>query len=256
MLTMKSQAAKICLNIAFCLLSSILSFADNVNCWEYIITSKFHSEFLKYIIFLSAIIHPVSLLLYHCLSLTYLHYLEEEDFKNLIKEKEFHEMIFFRHKVRQSAFLIIPIAVYLTLITYTKFFCFYSLKFLIESPSSYEVFFNVITTTLYNPIIIQVIFQSFPQIILQTTNNLLIMEDNHSFHFRGVVNFSTIISILFILNLSFLYLREKKLINQSDRDNYNNFSNSSIQQNNTSYIQTQIEDHETKNKYNTGIFLS
>jgi len=167
---------------------------------------------------LSALIHPFALFLYNCLSLTYVYYLEEEDFKNLIMEKEFFEMIYFRTQVRKYRFMIMPFALYLTVLSYSKFFSFYSLKFLIETPSCYEVFYNVITTTLYNPIFIQVISQSFPQIILQTTNNLLNMEHNHDFHLKGVVNFSTIISLLYIINLCFLYLRDKKQFIQVDKE--------------------------------------
>lgn len=209
---------KIFANLLFCLCSCLLSLIDNINCWEYIISAKFSSTFIRFLILLSALIHPFSLFLYHCLSLTYVYYLEESDFKNLILEKEFYEMIYFRYQVRNHSFLIIPFALYLTVLSYTKFFSFYSLKFLIEAPSSYEVFFNVITTTLYNPILIQVVSQSFPQIILQTTNNLLNFEHDHAFHFKGVVNFSTIISILFIINLCLLYLRDKKQFIEADRE--------------------------------------
>ena len=99
------------------------------------------------------------------------------------------------------------------------------MKFLIEKPSSYEIFFNVITTTLYNPIIIQIISQTFPILILQILNNLINEEHNHSFHLRGVVNFSTIISACFILNVSFLYLRDKrKMVDDSNSNNNRNKS--------------------------------
>lgn len=221
------KSTKIFFNLLFCLGSCMLSIIDNINCWEYIISAKYSTTLLRFLIMLSALIHPFSLFLYHCLSLTYVYYLEEEDFKNLILEKEFYEMIYFRTQVRKYNFLIIPFALYLTVLSYTKFFSFYSLKFLIETPSSFEVFFNVITTTLYNPILIQVISQSFPQIILQTTNNLLNMEHNHAFHFKGVVNFSTIISLLYIINLCFLYLRDKKHFIEADREQQNNTLKSS-----------------------------
>jgi len=150
--------------------------------------------------------------------------LEDSDFNRLIQEKEFYEMIYFRTKIRNNNLLIIPFAIYLTVISYTKFFSFYSLKFLIETPTSYEVFFNVVTTTLYNPILIQIITQSFPQIILQIINNLLNMEHKHAFHLKGVINYSTIISILFIFNLFILYFRDKKDFIDADKisENFKN----------------------------------
>jgi len=204
-------------NLIVCLISTLLSTLDIINSWEYIFSAKFYSSFLHYLILLSILIHPFSLFLYHCISLLYIYYLEDIDFNNLIKEKEFYEMIYFRTQVKNYSFLIIPFALYLTILTYTKFFCFYSLKFLIESPSSYQVFFNVITTTLYNPIFIQIITQTFPQIIMQTANNLLNIQHNHSFHFKGLFNYSTIISILLIINLLLLYFRDKQKFIDADK---------------------------------------
>ena len=82
--------------------------------------------------------------------------------------------------------------------------------------SMLEIFFNVITTTLYNPIIIQIICQTFPILILQILNNLMNEEHKHSFHLRGVLNFSTVISGCFILNVVFLYLRDKQKLLDKD----------------------------------------
>ena len=189
---------------------------DIINSWEYILYTDKASNFIKLVLPTLAILHPTTLFLYQTVCLFYLNYLDDMDFKNILLEKEFYEMIFFREQVKKHSILIFPIAIWLTIITYTKFFSFYSLKFLIERPSSYEIFFNVVTTTLYNPIIIQIICQTFPQVILQIINNLMNEEHSHSFHLRGVLNFSTVISICFITNVGFLYLRDKQQMSHQD----------------------------------------
>jgi len=196
---------------------------DSVNSWEYILYAEKSSKFIKFALYISGILHPTALLVYYVVCLTYLYYLEDEDFRNILFDKEFYEMIFFREQVKKHFILIFPFAIWLMLITYTKFFCFYSLKFLIERPSSYEIFFNVITTTLFNPIITQIICQCFPQIILQIINNFINEEHSHSFHLRGLINFPIIISICFILNISFFYLRDKQQLLDKPKE-INNFN--------------------------------
>ena len=46
-------------------------------------------------------------------------------------------------------------------------------------------------------------------------------EHSHSFHLRGVCNFSTMISICFIFNITFLYLRDKQqLLDEEPNDHH------------------------------------
>ena len=100
----------------------------------------------------------------------------------------------------------------------------------------------MITTTLYNPIIIQIICQTFPIFILQILNNLMNEEHNHSFHLRGVLNFSTVISGCFILNVVFLYLRDKRKLldkdascnNNKEEGNFTQLSSTEISENTNS----------------------
>jgi hypothetical protein len=214
---MNQRTTTILLNIGFCLLCCILGLIDNINSVEYIYNAQFHSIFLKACCFIFIIVHPIILLFYNIITLSYLSYLSEHQFSELTKEEEYHEMIYFREKVKHSFIWILPLSIYLSILTYFKFFSLYSLKFLIEKPGSVEIFRNVITTTLHHAVIIQCVFQSVPQIILQAINNLLIMEDKHDLNFRGVFNFSTLFSLAFISTLVILYYREKK-----SKDDLNN----------------------------------
>ena len=225
---MNSKNFSIFLHLLFCLSTCILSIMDSSNTWEYIFYADKSTKFLNYILPFFAILHLIALFLYNLICLFYLYYLDDIDFENILLEKEFYEMIYFRKKIKNHSILILPLSIWLTIISYTKFFSFYSMKFLIESPFSFEIFFNVITTTLYNPIIIQIICQTFPMLILQILNNLMNEEHSHSFHLRGVVNFSTIISTCFIINSIFLYLRDKnKIIDKqyNDKSKFNNYQN-------------------------------
>jgi hypothetical protein len=154
--------------------------------------------------------HPIVLFFYYLIVLFYMNYLSNHDFNELIQADEYHELIYFRDVVKDGWLWIFPLAIYLTAITYFKFFSLYSLKFLLERPSNFKVFRNVITTTLYHSVIIQSIFQSLPQIIFQALNNLLIMEDRHDFKMRGVFNFSTIFSLLFMSMMIVIYMRDRK----------------------------------------------
>jgi hypothetical protein len=215
---MFSINCKIFLNLLLCLSTCLLSITDTINTWEYILFIDKSTNFIKFSLLFFGIIHPITLLFYYIVCLTYLYLLEEEDFRNILLEKEFYEMIFFRQTIRKYSILIIPFSLWLSIITYSKFFSFYSLKFLIERPSSYEIFFNVITTTLYNPIIIQIICQSFPTLIFQIINNIMNEGHSHSFHLRGVLNFPIIISICFILNISFFYLRDKQQLQDKAKE--------------------------------------
>lgn len=211
----KSQVIKIILNILFCLICCILSLADSMCCWNYITTGKFCFEYLRISIIVSAIMHPLILIIYHTLSLTMINYISNEDFKGLINKNEAYAMIFFKHIIKNRKYLIFPIALFLTIITYTKIFSFYSLKFLVHQHAGYEIFFNVITQTLYIPMFIQIVFQTFPQIILQTTNDILIIESNPIPDDNFMSNFltiSNIISLLYILNFCIFSCRKKLTI--------------------------------------------
>jgi len=44
------------------------------------------------------------------------------------------------------------------------------------------------------------------------------MEDKHDLNMRGILNFSTIISVLFLSLLPLLYYREQKMITIFNRD--------------------------------------
>ena len=85
-------------------------------------------------------------------------------------------------------------------------------------PENTNVFKNIISTTLHNALIIHCLFQSLPQIILQSTNNLMIQEDKHDFEMKGVVNFYSITSMIVIGFLIVLYLRERSIINNKERE--------------------------------------
>ena len=122
-------------------------------------------------------------------------------------------MIYFRDVCRSSMILILPISIYLATLSYCKFFFLYSLKFLIDySHENYTIFKNIITVTLHYAMIIHCLFQAFPQILLQSINNLLIQEDRHDPNIRGIFGFSTLNSLLLISMLAVLYKIERKMI--------------------------------------------
>ena len=138
-------------------------------------------------------------------------YIPNTDFAELIGDFEYLEMIFFRNLVTDNKMWILPLSVYLTFITYFKFFSLYSIKFVIELPASPIIYKNVITTTLHSSVIIHCIFQSLPQIILQAANNLAIQEDKHDFEMKGVVNFYSMVNLIMIIFMIILYFRERSI---------------------------------------------
>lgn len=204
---MNESKLNILVNILFCAICSIFSIIDSLNAIEYYVYAEFHSSFFKISCLIFIIAQPIMLLIYYLISLLYLCYISDFDFEKLTSDYEYYEMIFFRKMVRNSYLWVFPLTLYLSFLGYTKFFALYSLRFLLEAPRSFRVFKNVITTTLYHSVIIQSIFQTVPQIVIQVTNNLLINEDRH--HMRGVLNFSTLFSLIFLSMNLILYLREK-----------------------------------------------
>ena len=203
----------ISLYILFCVICSTLSTIDNINAIEYLVNANFHSVFLKVISILFILAHPIVLFFYYVISLLYITWIGDNEFNELTSEYEYYEMIYFRNICRNSLPLIIPVSIYLTLLSYCKFFSLYSVKFLIDySCANYSIFKNIITVTLHYTLIIHCLFQSFPQILVQSINNLLIQEDRHDPYIRGIFGFSTIISLLLISMLGILYKLEKKMI--------------------------------------------
>jgi hypothetical protein len=198
-------------NVLFCVLCCVLGIVDSINAFEYYYEALFHTQFMRVACLVFILMHPIVLFFYYLIILLYLSYLSDHEFSELTSEFEYYEMIFFRDQAKSSLFKIPFLAIYLAILSYFKFFSLYSLKFIIEKPSNYGVFRNVITTSLHHAVMIQSLFQSFPQIILQALNNLLIMEDKHDFNMRGVFNFSTLFSLAFISTLIILYFREKEI---------------------------------------------
>lgn len=207
----KIEKVEIIKNIIFCVIVCVLSIIDHLNAIEYLIYAEFHSFFLKISILIFIIIHPIVLLFYYLITLLYIGYIIDYDFDELTSDFEYYELIYFRNKVKESKCWILPLGIYLTILTYLKIFSLYSIKFIIEFKNM-QIFKNIITTTLYHAVIIQSIFQSLPQIILQVLNNLLLVEDKH--HMRGVFNFSTFFSIAFIAMGIILYCRERDMQNK------------------------------------------
>jgi hypothetical protein len=208
------KSSQIVLNVGICILCCVFGIIDNINAIEFYMNATFYSPSIKLMVLVFLISHPVVLFFYYLISLLYLSYISDHEFNELTSNYEYYEMVYFRNFAQYSTIWVLPLTLYLVVLTYLKFFSFYSLKFLIEEPSNFVIFRNVVTTTLYASMLIQVIFQSFPQLILQSMNNLLIMEDKHDFHMRGVFNFSAFFSICLIMMLFVLYLREKKFANK------------------------------------------
>ena len=114
---MISRNTNVFLNLSFCIITCLLSIMDSINTYEYILYADKSTNFIKLIIPIMFILHPISLFLYYSICLIYLHYLEDIDFKNILLEKEFYEMIYFREKVKTYSILIFPIAIWLTFTT-------------------------------------------------------------------------------------------------------------------------------------------
>ncbi len=206
-------------NISLCIICCVLGIIDIINSYEYYHFAQFEKKYLKSFILVFIIAHPVVLLFYYSICTLYLMYISDADFEELTVEKEYHEMIYYRELIKNNKIYIPFLTVALTLLSYFKCFSFYSLKFLLENRhDSQTIFVNVISTTLHTSVLIHSLFQSFPQIILQCTNNLLNMEDKHDLNMRGILNFSTIISVLFLSLLPLLYYREQKMITIFNRD--------------------------------------
>lgn len=204
---------KIISNVLLCIICSVIGIIDIINSYEYYHYANFNKELLRAFIMIFILAHPIVLLFYFLVSTLYLMYLSESEFEELTRENEYHEMIYYRELIKSNKLYIPILSVSLTVLSYFKFFSFYSLKFLFEDDHRNEnVFINVISTTLHCNVLIHSIFQSFPQIILQCTNNLMNMEDKHDLNMRGIINFSSIISVLFLCLLPILYYREKKMI--------------------------------------------
>ena len=208
------------MNVLFCILCCVLGIIDHLNAVEYYLNAQFHSNIIKVLCLMLIIVHPVILLFYYIITLLYLSYISDYDFSELISDNDYYELIYFRQKVRRSLLWLLPLTIYLTFLTYLKFFSLYSIKFLVEAPNGYTIFKNVITTSLYHAVIIQSVFQSLPQIVIQVLNNLLIMEDKH--HMRGVFNFSTFFSLGFICMIIFLYIRDQERINEKSNEELKN----------------------------------
>ncbi len=198
----------ILLNVAFIVICSVVGITDSLNAMEYYYEAEYYSHHLKISLIIFILAHPIILFFFYLVSLIYLTYLGDFEFNELVSDFDYYEMIYFRNKVTKSSLWILPLAIYLTVLNYFKLFPMYSLKFLIEKPENPTIFRNVIFTTLYPTLIIQSLFQSLPQIILQCLNNLLMNEDIHKL--RGVFNFSTITS-LSLIGLNFvMYFKESK----------------------------------------------
>ena len=195
------------LNVTFIIVSSVLSITDNLNTIEYYFNADFYSEFLKSCCFVFLIAKPIFLFLYYSISLIYLSNISDQEFSEVTSDFENYEMIYFRNLARKCPIFIIPASIYLAVLSYVKMFSLYSLKFLIEYKNDSTIFKNSLLTILYPAIIIQSLFQSMPQILFQSLNNLLMFEDKH--YMRGVLNFSTGTSILFICLNIILYYKDK-----------------------------------------------
>jgi hypothetical protein len=163
----------ISLFITLMIFCSVFSIIDSINAIEYFMNADFYNKVTKSLSFIFLITHPIVLYLYYTVSLFYLSWIDDGQFDELTAENEYYEMIYFRHLVKNHWLLIFPITTYMTILSYCKFFTFYSLKFLIEM-NNYSVFKNVIVVTLNYSLIIHIVFQTFPQILLQSINNLLI----------------------------------------------------------------------------------
>lgn len=206
-------------NISLCILCCVLGLIDLINSYEYLYYAQFEKKYLKSFVLVFIIAHPFALLFYYSICTLYLMYISDLEFEELTVEKEYYEMIYYRELIKNNKLYIPILTVALTILSYLKCFSFYSLKFLLENkPDSRTIFVNVISTTLHTSVLIHSLFQSFPQIIIQCTNNLLNMEDKHDLNMRGVINFSTIISVLFLSLLPILYYREQKMIRFFNKD--------------------------------------
>jgi hypothetical protein len=208
---LKIEKSEVFKNILFCIIVCVLSIIDHLNAIEYLFFAEFHSKIFKIMILIFIIVHPIVLLFYYLITLLYIGYIMDQDFDELTSDFEYYELIYFRNKIKETKWWLLPLAFYLTFLSYFKFFSLYSIKFIIELKNM-QVFKNIITTTLYHAVILQSIFQSLPQIILQVFNNLLLMEDKH--HMRGVFNFSTLFSLAFMGMGIILYFRERDMQNK------------------------------------------
>jgi len=214
------------LNITLCVFICIFAIIDIINAYEYYFSAQFYNKFFQISILFFIIAHPLILFCYHIISLFYMAYIPNTDFAELIGDFEYLEMIFFRNLVTNNIIWVFPLSIYLTFISYFKFFSLYSIKFVIELPSNPIIYKNVITTTLHSSLIIHCIFQSLPQIILQSTNNLAILEDKHDYEMKGVVNFYSIVSLIMITFMIILYIRERKIAKSKDIEEKINNTNS------------------------------
>jgi len=196
-----------CLNVTFIIVCSVLSITDNLNGIEYYINADFYSKLLESCCFAFLIAQPIVLFIYYLISMIYLSNISDQEFSEVTSDFENYEMIYFRNLARKSSIFIIPASIYLSVLSYLKLFSLYSLKFLIEYNNDSTIFQNSLLTILYPSIIIQSLFQSMPQILFQSLNNLLILEDKH--YMRGVLNFSTGTSILFLSLNIILYYKDK-----------------------------------------------
>ena len=152
---MNDNIKQIFIGIAFCILCCVLSLTDTINSFEYLINASFSSTSIRIICLISIIAHPIVVLFYNIIILFYISYLSEYEFKLLTDDFEYYEMIYFREKMQKSSFYVIPLSLYLTILTYFKFFSLYSFKFLLENQKSILIFKNIIQTKSYHSIIIQ-----------------------------------------------------------------------------------------------------
>ena len=116
-------------NVFLCLICCVIGIIDIINSFEYYYHALFEKEFLRTFILVFIIAHPLVLLFYFLICTLYLRYLSNGEFEDLTQENEYHEMIYYRDLIKTNKLYIPLLTLFLTVLSYFKFFSLKELYF-------------------------------------------------------------------------------------------------------------------------------
>lgn len=202
-----------CFNLIILIITGVLSTINQYTSIEYLYNQKMYNNSMLICLLISiSLFYVISAIFVLIMILTF----TSSDYEELreLDDTEYELTLAIRLLNKHGYWTIIFIFPLFLFLTLTKFIGFFHLKTILEKRN--QIHFLCITShTLFISYITQIVFLTIPTLFLQIINNLLLNEDVHNKHARGVINLSSICGLLLITIQGILFF-----VAESDRFNF------------------------------------
>lgn len=183
-------------NIVILIGVGVLSILNQITAVEYLINQEKYSNFLYYSLWMSIFIfYSVSFLYILMIVLTFATF-NDSEIESLDQSEYEYNIVRYLYEHFGCPSLILVLPVYY-LLSITKFMGILHIANLIEGDN--KIYFTTVKShIMFTSTIIQIASLTIPQIFLQSINNLLLNEDIHDVHARGLINLSNLSGVIYL----------------------------------------------------------